>query len=181
MRCVLWLFLLVLPLSALADGWAALERNGAIAIMRHALAPGGGDPAQFVLEDCETQRNLDARGRAQARAIGAEMRLRAVEFDEVFTSQWCRCRETAALIEMGAVEALPSLNSFFGGQGDRVGQTGATLAALSAREGRVLLVTHQVNITALTGVFPKSGEIIVAELQDGALTVTGRILIEPPQ
>ena len=82
---------------------------------------------------------------------------------------------------MGAVEALPSLNSFFGGQGDRVGQTGATLAALSAREGRVLLVTHQVNITALTGVFPKSGEIIVAEFQDGALTVTGRILIEPPQ
>ena len=61
MRCVLWLLLLVLPLPALADGWAALERDGAIAIMRHALAPGGGDPAQFVLEDCETQRNLDAR------------------------------------------------------------------------------------------------------------------------
>ena len=181
MRCVLWLLLLVLPLPALADGWAALERDGAIAIMRHALAPGGGDPAQFVLEDCETQRNLDARGRDQARAIGAELRLRGVKFDKVFTSQWCRCRETAALIEMGAVQALPSLNSFFAGQGDRVGQTAATLAALSAREGRVLLVTHQVNITALTGVFPKSGEIIVAELQDGALTVTGRILIEPPQ
>ena len=102
MRCVLWLLLLVLPLPALADGWAALERDGAIAIMRHALAPGGGDPAQFVLEDCETQRNLDARGRGQARAIGAELRLRGWAFDHVFPSQWVPFPEPAPLLELGA-------------------------------------------------------------------------------
>ncbi|WP_438991340.1 histidine phosphatase family protein [Lentibacter sp.] len=181
MRRIFCLLLMVLPLPAVADGWSALEREGAIAIMRHALAPGGGDPAQFVLEDCETQRNLDARGRAQARAIGAEMRARGVTFDRVFTSQWCRCRETAALIGMRPAEDLPSLNSFFGGQGDRVAQTAATLATLAAQDARLLLVTHQVNITALTGVFPKSGEIIVAELHAGALMVTGRILIDPPE
>jgi phosphohistidine phosphatase SixA len=74
------------------------------------------------------------------------LRLRGVKFDKVFTSQWCRCRETAALIEMGAVEALPSLNSFFAGQGDRVGQTAATLAALSASEGRVAFALVRVKV-----------------------------------
>jgi len=77
------------------------------------------------------------------------------------------------------VTEVPSLNSFFQGRGSRTAQTAKTLERLRDAHGRLMLVSHQVNITALTGVFPRSGEIVVTELRDGALVVTGRILIDP--
>ncbi len=172
--CVLW------PGLAAANDWAALERPGAIALMRHALAPGTGDPGNFDVNDCSTQRNLDARGRDQARRIGAALRERGIAFDAVWTSQWCRCRDTAELLDMGDVTEVPSLNSHFAGRGDRAAQTAATLERLRAAKGEALmLVTHQVNISALTGSFARSGEIVVVEWRGDALAVTGRILIDP--
>lgn len=173
-------FCFLLPTIAAANDWAALERPGAIAIMRHALAPGTGDPARFDVTDCTTQRNLDDRGRDQARRIGAALRGRGIAFDAVWTSQWCRCRDTARLLDLGEVTEKPPLNSFFQSRENEQAQTRATLDLLAGAQGaRLMLVTHQVNITALTGVFPRSGEIVVAELRDGALQVTGRILIDP--
>lgn len=174
--------LLLLPTPLLAGDWEALRQPGAVALMRHALAPGTGDPAAFRLEDCATQRNLNAQGREQARRIGAALRDQDIAFDQVWSSGWCRSRETAELMEMGSVEITPSLHSFFAGRGDRQTQSQETLAALSALPdgARALLVTHQVNITALTGVFPASGEIIVAQVApDGSLEVTGRVNIAP--
>ena len=171
-------FLLSLPTALLADGWGALREPGAIALMRHALAPGRGDPDQFTLGDCSTQRNLDNRGRDQARRIGAALRAEGIAFDAIWSSEWCRSFETAELVEMGEVVARPMLNSFFAGRGDRQGQTSDTLKALSqlSPDARVLLVSHQVNITALTGVVPRSGEIIVAQRRtNGTLEVTGRV------
>ena len=172
----------LLPASLLADDWDALKQPGAIALMRHALAPGGGDPEGFTLGDCATQRNLDARGRDQARRIGAALREQGIRFDLVWSSAWCRAEETARLMEQGRLEIRPSLNSFFAGRGDRLTQTAETLNALSALpdDSRALLVTHQVNITALTGVMPQSGEIIVARMRnDGTLEVSGRVNIAP--
>ncbi len=167
---------------ASAEGWEALRRPGAIAVMRHALAPGAGDPASFQIDDCSTQRNLDERGRMQARSIGAAFRAEGIAVDRVVSSQWCRCRETAELLGLGKVESLVSLNSFFG-QYERSGpQTAATRAFLAALpEGqRVVLVTHQVNISALAGAYPASGEVFVLQLGvGGAVEITGRILIEP--
>lgn len=178
-----WIFasiLILWPGLSLANDWAALESPTAVAIMRHALAPGGGDPAGFTLGDCSTQRNLDERGRVQAERIGAALRERGIGFDAVWTSQWCRCVDTAELLGLGAVEEVPPLNSFFQARGREAEQTDATLDLLREHAGqRLMLVTHQVNITALTGVFPQSGEVIVVELEDGAVTVTGRILIDP--
>jgi broad specificity phosphatase PhoE len=174
--------LLSLPTALLANDWDALKQPGAIALMRHALAPGGGDPEGFTLGDCRTQRNLDNRGRDQARRIGAALRAEGIAFDAVWASEWCRSFETAELLGMGAVTARPMLNSFFAGRGDRQGQTADTLLALSqlSADMRVLLVSHQVNITALTGVVPASGEIIVAQRRaDGTLEVTGRVNIAP--
>ncbi|MFU8863715.1 MAG: histidine phosphatase family protein [Rhodobacterales bacterium] len=170
------------PTSLVADDWEALRQPGAIALMRHALAPGTGDPASFRLEDCTTQRNLSAQGRAQAQRIGAALRERGVAFDHIWTSGWCRARETAELMQMGSVQVMPSLHSFFARRGNRHAQSQSTIEALSAvaAGARVLLVTHQVNITALTGVFPASGEIIVAQVApDGSLEVTGRVNIAP--
>jgi len=166
--------------AAAEDGWQALGRPGAVALLRHALAPGTGDPADFTLGDCSTQRNLDARGRAQARAIGAAFRARGVAVDGVYTSRWCRCRETAALLGLGPVAELAALDSFFGDRSRRDAQTRAVRAFLAAQpaDARLVLVTHFVNIRALTGRGARSGEIVVAARRgDGALEVTGAILI----
>ena len=107
MRFLILALGLLWPGVLMANDWAALDRPGAFAIMRHALAPGTGDPAGFTLEDCSTQRNLDDRGRAQALAIGAAFRARGVQFDAVLSSQWCRCQETASLLELGEVTPAP--------------------------------------------------------------------------
>ncbi len=174
------LILCVLPQLGTANDWDALDSPTAIAVMRHALAPGGGDPADFELGDCSTQRNLDDRGRAQAARIGAALRERGILFDAVWTSQWCRCVDTAALLDLGTPRERPPLNSFFQNRAAGAGQTAETLDLLEAHSGgRLMLVTHQVNITALMDVFPRSGEIVVIEFEDGTVEVTGRILIDP--
>jgi phosphohistidine phosphatase SixA len=171
--------LLLLPTLALANDWGALDQPGTVAIMRHALAPGTGDPGDFDVADCTTQRNLDDRGRAQARAIGQAFRERGIAFGAVLTSQWCRCRETADLLDLGPVTEEPALNSFFADRSTRDAQTQAVLDLLAARDTRAMLVTHQVNITALTGVFPRSGEVLVIRPGPEGAEVLGRILIEP--
>jgi phosphohistidine phosphatase SixA len=173
----------VLPApAALADAWEALKRPGALVVMRHALAPGTGDPANFTLGDCSTQRNLDDRGRAQARAIGDAFRERGIAVDRVLSSEWCRARETAELLALGPVEAFAPLNSFFADRSTRTAQTEATLAALARLpdDELTILVTHQVNISALTGEGTRSGEMVVFDVApDGSVEVLGTIETPP--
>ena len=160
--------------------WAALKQPGTVAIMRHARAPGTGDPATFELGDCSTQRTLSAAGRVQARRIGQAFRARGVDIDRVLTSQWCRCRDTAELLDLAPVEAFPALNSFFEDRSTRDQQTAAVrdFLADAPDSEKLVLVTHQVNITALTDVFPSSGEVVVIEVgDDGAVDVRGTVLI----
>lgn len=179
MRLLGFLVALLLPATAWANDWDALDRPGAIAIMRHALAPGTGDPSGFTLGDCTTQRNLSERGREQARRIGAAFRERDIEFSQVLSSQWCRARETAELLELGAVRDAPSLNSFFQDYASRDQQTRETLDLIGSAEGRLMLVTHQVNISALTGRGTRSGEVLIIREEDGQIDVIGSILIDP--
>ncbi|MEQ6248310.1 histidine phosphatase family protein [Sulfitobacter sp. HNIBRBA3233] len=176
-RLILLLCLVAGPLWA--NDWDALKEPGAIAIMRHALAPGTGDPAEFTLGDCATQRNLSDRGRAQARRTGDALRAEGITFDTVLTSQWCRARETAELLDFGAPRDLPALNSFFRRFERREPQTADLLEALRQTEGRVMLVTHQVNISALIGTGARSGEIIVFRLVPDGVERLGSILIDP--
>ncbi len=165
---------------AFANDWDALEAPGSIAIMRHALAPGVGDPAIFTLGDCSTQRNLDARGRAQAERLGAAFRERGIRFEAILSSQWCRSMETATLMDLGPVEPFVALNSFFRGRGDAQAQTQDVRARLRENDARLLLVTHAVNIRALTGAGARSGEVLVIRPDDsGNWEVAGRILIAP--
>lgn len=170
------------PPAAADTRLARLSEPGVVAIMRHALAPGTGDPASFELDDCATQRNLDARGREQAREIGAAVRAAGAVVDRVLTSQWCRCRDTAGLLGLGPVEDLPALNSFFRNPARSGRQTADLRQFLSGLppEKTVVLVTHQVNITALTGRWPASGEVFLLEIgRDGAISVVDEILIAP--
>jgi broad specificity phosphatase PhoE len=147
--------------------------------MRHALAPGTGDPANFDVEDCSTQRNLDARGRAQAEAVGDELRAQGIAFDRVLSSVWCRCAETAELMALGTPELTPALNSFFRNRERSRPQTEALREIIAKADGPMMMVTHQVNITALTGEWVQSGEIFVIRETGDGIEVTGRILIDP--
>ncbi len=179
----LGLLLAVMPhAAAVADDEALLRSvaaEGHVVIMRHALAPGTGDPGNFALRDCGTQRNLSGQGRAQAARIGARLREAGLASVRVLSSQWCRCLETAELLGLGAVEELEPLNSFFRQREKQPASTQALKDWLSAQPSNapLVLVTHQVNITALTGVFPQSGEMIILErsgAEDG-LSVVGRV------
>ena len=161
--------------------WAALRTDGHVALLRHAIAPGAGDPSNFKLGDCRTQRNLSDAGREQAARIGAGFMANGIAAARVFTSQWCRCRETAQLLDLGPVTELPPLNSFFQRSGQREPQTRALRQWLSDQtlDTPLVLVTHQVNITALTGIYPASGELVVVRRSEtGELTVVGTIADE---
>lgn len=157
-------------------GWTALQSAG-IVLFRHADAPGTGDPANFRLGDCATQRNLGAQGRAQARELGARFRARKIVVGAVLSSQWCRTRETAELAFPGQVRDAPHFNSFFGEPAQSASQTAAARAQLAAWRGPgvLVVVTHQVNITALTGVYPASGEGVVLRRGEGGLELVGRL------
>lgn len=160
-----------------AEAWQALAQGGHVALMRHALAPGIGDPAGFVLDDCTTQRNLSADGREQARAIGERFRKRGIEVAAVHASRWCRALETAELLGLGEVIPIPALDSFFRDRGEADGRTREALALIRdwEGEGTLVLVTHQVNITALVGGGVGSGEIVVARPGREGLSRVGRI------
>ncbi len=144
------------------------RQPGVHALMRHAIAPGTGDPKNFVIGDCNTQRNLDEAGRDQARAIGARVREAGILLDVILSSQWCRCLETAKLLGLGNVIETPALNSFFRDGSTKKIQTDQIIDRLRAlpEDSNALLITHQVNITALTGVYPSSGEIILFRFGD---------------
>lgn len=155
--------------------WTALGKGEAFAIIRHALAPGTSDPDNFDIDDCATQRNLSDEGRAQAARLGGMFRDNGIVEADVYTSAWCRCRETAELMDIGTPEALPAINSFFRSMQREAEQTRALKEYVETRQSDrpLVLVTHQVNITALTGIFPQSGEIIFVAKDD---PVTGRVL-----
>ena len=161
-----------------ASLWRGLQSGDHVALMRHALAPGTGDPEEFSIDDCATQRNLSSTGREQAGRIGERFRVNGISVAAVFSSQWCRCRDTARLLGLGPVTEQPLLNSFFRDFSRRDSQTEA-LSEWIARQDRsfpLVLVTHQVNITALTGVFPQSGELVILRRDAaGGLSVVGTI------
>ena len=178
LRALVALVLILAAPAARADAWAAAREPGAVLMMRHATAPGTGDPAGFRLGDCATQRNLSEAGRAQARRIGAALAAAGIRPDRVLTSEWCRARDTAVLLGLGAPQDWPVLNSFFGERPNEPEQTAALRRFLTeeAAGERLVLVTHQVNITALTGLVPRSGEIVVLSRDDlGRVSVAGRI------
>jgi len=167
--------------TSMADtsAWQALQEGGRVILMRHALAPGVGDPDNFERGNCSTQRNLSDQGRAQAVAIGDAFRARNVPIDAVYSSHWCGVRETAELMALGDVQTVDWLDSFFIAS-ERYAREQRTREARQQildwqGPGNLLLVTHQVNINALVGGGVSSGDMLVVQPQDGELTVIGRL------
>ncbi|WP_332739467.1 histidine phosphatase family protein [Hydrogenophaga sp.] len=151
-----------LPARAQAPGfWTLLREGGCVVLMRHAQTePGVGDPPNFKLGECGTQRNLSEAGREQARRVGAAFTRERVKLDQVRSSAWCRCVDTA-MLAFKQNTVWPPINSFFGGGQDE--QTRAVLAAVEGWQAprNLMLVTHQVNVAALTGEFLAMGEVFV--------------------
>ena len=143
-------------------------------MLRHASTESGlGDPPEFTLGQCSTQRNLSEQGRAEARAMGQWMQHHQLHADVVLSSQWCRCQDTARLA-FGRAQDWPALNSTFAGQGQAAAQDMALRDRLRQMPaGRMeIWVTHQVNMTALTGAYPGLGEAFVVDRQ-GRLLARG--------
>ena len=143
-----------------------LGQPGYALLMRHALAPGIGDPAGFSLADCASQRNLDSEGRTQAVRTGAWLRQQGVVVAQVLSSPWCRCKDTAALLGFGAVVTEPALGSFFDTPqraGEFTEKLQARLAQADPSKGAkaLVLVTHHVNILDYMGQNVGSGDMVM--------------------
>src|SRR5262245_11467339 len=179
---ILALPLALCPAAARADdtvAWAALRAGAHIALMRHTDAPGGaGDPPGFRLEDCATQRNLSEKGRADAAKIGARLKAEGIRIEKILSSPWCRCMETARLLQLGPVEAQPAFSNAFVLRDQKEALTAGAREVIDAWKGNgiLLVVTHGANIFALTGMSPASGEIVV--VRGGSREAVGRLLIE---
>jgi phosphohistidine phosphatase SixA len=160
--------------------WGKLREGGRVALIRHAQAPGGaGDPAGFMLGHCMTQRNLSAQGRDEARKLGDSFRAQQVPVGKLLSSQWCRCRETAALMKVGEIEDAPTFNNAYVLSDQRAALTEGARAVIAAWKGpgTLVVVTHGANIAPLTGFNPAEAEIVVVEPRGaaGKPQVLGRI------
>ena len=134
-----------------------------VIFMRHALAPGFGDPQDFIKEDCSTQRNLNNKGRLQARFIGSYLKASGINFSEILTSEWCRCIDTTKELNLGKWETFSGLNSFFQGHEKKdqvMNKLQKKLDSLGYSD-LALFVTHQVVISEQTGFAPRSGEMVL--------------------
>lgn len=146
-----------------------LETGSYVLMMRHADAPGYSDPDGYNLTDCSTQRNLGEAGKTQAKMIGQWLASQGIENAQVFSSPWCRCKDTATLLNKGAVIVEPSLGSFFENRGSRQEQTRLTQIKISqllktSPRKPVIMVTHQVNIQAFAGQSLGSGSMVLVKV-----------------
>lgn len=161
----------------LTDGQHAL-------LMRHADAPGIGDPSGYTLEQCATQRNLGETGRQQAALIGRWLTAQSVSDPKIFSSVWCRCTDTARLMALGDVTVEPSLNSFFDDMRLAKSQTVALQAFIAASlkthpKQPLILVTHHVNIEAFTGRVVSVGDMVLVRVRPDGSHVSHQVFPSP--
>jgi phosphohistidine phosphatase SixA len=180
-----WRFLLAIVLlfasqAVFADDalWEKLKNGGYVILIRHAETdPGVGDPPGFRLNDCKTQRNLNDAGREEAKRLGAAFAKRGIPVAKVMASRWCRALDTAR-IAFGRAEPWPALDNTFEAPQRREPQMREVRKALAAPAagGNLVLVTHGVNVYALTGISPATAEPVVVQ-PGGQPATLGRLAI----
>jgi phosphohistidine phosphatase SixA len=147
-----------------------LKKNssGKIVFLRHAFAPGNGDPSDFKFNDCSTQRNLSKSGVEQAMKIGKIIKNNKVKFNKIYSSYWCRCLDTAKYLDIGNVIPHKGLNSFYENIVDKeetINSFKSLLKKIKPSEYPLLMVTHYVVISEITGLSVSSGEMVVYDIK----------------
>ena len=160
-------FLITLQLNASEQAWNLAQKGNKIILIRHSLAPGGGDPAGFKIDDCKTQRNLNKKGINQSKKIGKLFKKNNIPVDLVLSSQWCRCKDTAKYA-FGNYKEFTPLNSTFQSpynknEGKQLKELYDYVKQWDGKGKNLVLITHYSIITALTNAVPSSGEIVVAD------------------
>ena len=188
MRCVIFALLLgfgstaeIAAADEAASAWKALRAGGHVALMRHADAPGGaGDPPGFRVDDCATQRNLSEKGRVDAAKIGERLKQEGIVFEKILSSPWCRCIDTANLLNLGAVETEATFGNVVVLRDQREALTAGARALVAKWNGpsNLIVVTHGANIAALTTLWPASGEIVVVRGDSGSVVPVGRLMLD---
>ena len=164
--------------GATEAGWALLRSGGQVVLISHAQAPGSGDPGNFDVENCTTQRNLSDRGRQQARRMGALFFAKAAPIERVLTSRYCRARDTAEMaFGDNTLEEFPALDYAEPGSEAEKEQTETVLERIRnySGAGNLLMVTHPPNIEALVGITPRDGEAIILSRGGDTLEAAARI------
>ncbi len=161
-----------------------LQSPDHVLLMRHTSAPGYGDPANYTLADCKTQRNLSNEGRKQAVAVGNWLKKQGVQTADVHTSAWCRCKDTAELLKLGHVTVEPALASFFDDmtQAKTQNQKLETFIAAKLRtKGKqaLILVTHHVNIYEFMGENIASGDLVLAKVDSHGKMSAYKVIPRP--
>lgn len=163
---------------AIWDKLQGTTPKGYVLLMRHSVAPGVGDPSNFELNDCSTQRNLSETGRQDARDIGAWLARREIRISRVESSRWCRAKETATLLNLGKVRLNKNLDSLF--QESELTNHPQTIKIRKQikdyrnKTGILILVSHYVNIGAIANVGVSSGEgVLVRADSKGVIRVVG--------
>ena len=147
--------------------WKSAQNGNKIIFIRHALAPGGGDPTGFKIDDCKTQRNLNQVGIEQSKRIGELFKENKVPIDQVLSSQWCRCKDTAKYA-FEKFKEFSALNSTFQSPYDKnepsqLKEIKNFIKKWDGKGKNLILITHYSIITAITNAVPRSGEIIVTD------------------
>ena len=160
-------FLFTSQINASEQAWKIAQEGDKIILIRHSLAPGGGDPAGFKVDDCKTQRNLNRTGINQSKKIGKLFKKNKVPVDQVLSSQWCRCKDTAKYA-FGNFKEFTALNSTFQSPYDQ--NESKQLKDLyefvkdwNSNGKNLVLVTHYSIITAVTNAVPSSGELVITD------------------
>ena len=164
--------------EAIWDKLQGTNPKGYVLLLRHTLAPGVGDPENFKLNDCSTQRNLSQVGREDAKSVGDWLKRRDIKIARVESSRWCRAKETAQLLDIGRVRLNPNLDSLFDSQDPakaiQTVRVRKQIVDWRNKSGLLVLVGHFVNISAVTGVGVGSGEgVLVKADSKGKITVVG--------
>ena len=159
--------ILSVQLHANENNWKPAQDGDKIIMIRHALAPGRGDPIGFKIEDCTTQRNLDAIGIKQSINIGKLFKEKKIKIDQVLSSQWCRCKDTAKYAFKDYKE-FSALNSTFSApynkkEKQQIRELRNFVKKWNGQGGNLILVTHYVVILAMTGQAPSSGELVITD------------------
>ena len=159
--------LISFQINASEQAWNLAEEGDKIILIRHSLAPGGGDPPGFKIDDCKTQRNLNRNGINQSKKIGKLFKKNKVPIDQVLSSQWCRCKDTAKYA-FGNFKEFTALNSTFQtpynkNEPKQLKELYNFVKKWEGNGKNLVLVTHYSIITAVTNALPASGEIVIID------------------